>query len=342
MPKCKLCGSRIAEGVAVCPVCKTAVKNANTTEKSYTAQVKDESLRTKCKVCGGRISAGAPQCPVCGAVLKTQNSSVPKAPAHAPLGQKSAYKTQRKNEEPDYSQTEQDAYGEVSEYEEVEENATNLPAAVNQSYEVSSYNDDYEDNDYDEENDEYDDEYEYDDSDEEDDDYENYEISSDGLIAYANHLLDDDPSPSNQREAFRCLMQAVEMGNPVAHYLVAFCYMDGVGTRKDPEEAYYHFSEAHYADVLEATTMLGMCTYWGLGVEQNTAEGKELLEQAKRRGSSNAKSFLKRINRDERKERKEMESCKNNNDDINDDDLGAAIAIGGAALLGGFLGAVFS
>ena len=231
----------------------------------------------KCKVCGSRLTDGITKCPMCGAALKnTEGSSLPCA-----VQKQEAPRTLPANTLP----------------------ASTLPDAV----------------------------YEEDDM----------EISSADLIAYGNSLLVENPPPSAQREAFRVFYAALDMGDPLAHLFLGYCYLDGIGTEKDEEEAYAHFSEAHYADIHEGTTMMGFCHYFGLGVRQNPRRGKELLESAKQRGDESAKVLLKRIKRDEKRDRVSNAQNAGGSDDSTGGE-GLLLLGAGAALLGGILGSLLS
>lgn len=136
---------------------------------------------------------------------------------------------------------------------------------------------------------------------------EDEELTSTELISYGNYLLNNNPEPSQQREAFMCFQQALEMGDSEAHFPLGLCYMNGKGTEEDSEMAYHHFYEAHYSDDYDGTAMLGLCYFFGIGTEQNKAKGIEYIKLAKSNESEWGKYFLKQIKKEEKKSRKEQE-----------------------------------
>ncbi|MBR4323092.1 hypothetical protein [Treponema sp.] len=136
---------------------------------------------------------------------------------------------------------------------------------------------------------------------------EDEELTSTELISYGNYLLNNNPEPSQQREAFMCFQQALEMGDSEAHFPLGLCYMNGKGTEEDSEMAYHHFYEAHYSDDYDGTAMLGLCCFFGIGTEQNKAKGIEYIKLAKSNESEWGKYFLKQIKKEEKKSRKEQE-----------------------------------
>lgn len=270
MPKCKVCGTRLAEGAVKCLACGAAPGSTTAGTVSSGTNLQ----KSVCPACNAQILDEHRYCPSCGADLK-------EAAARATVP------------------------------------APNSMHGVPQPVPVV-YN-------YDEDEDEY--------EDEDDDDEE--ELSSDEVIAYGRYLIDN-PKPSKQREAFQMFQVALNMGNEEAHLDLGFCYLVGIGTGKNPRQAFSHFEEAHYADLCEGTAMLGLCYYLGIGVEADKDEGIQYLEDAKNRGSVDAKKCLKCIRRDEKRIRKEAEREW-------EEDAELAATIGAGAFLGGaLLAALFS
>jgi len=168
---------------------------------------------------------------------------------------------------------------------------------------------------------------------------EDEEITSTDLISYGNYLLNNNPEPSQQREAFMCFQQALEMGDSDAHFPLGLCYMNGKGTEEDSEMAYHHFYEAHYSDDYDGTALLGFCYFFGIGTEQNQDKGIEYLNLAKNNGSDWGKYLLKQIKKQEKKSRKEYERMCQQEEEA---ETLPPLAFGFAAFLGGALmGALF-
>ena len=177
------------------------------------------------------------------------------------------------------------------------------------------------------------------------------EPNSDELIEHGIQLLEGNPPPSRQRDAFRCFEQALDMGNAVAHLWLGICHLHGIGTVENGGKAFHHFYEAHYADLTDGTAMMGACYYYGIGVEPDEETGKRYLMDARDAGSSEAKNILKEIKKDEKKMRKEMEremqreymEYERQRMEEEERDAATAAAIGAGAFLGGaLLGALFS
>ena len=101
MPKCKVCGSRVPDGISECPMCGAKISNSQNTgvQETKSTPVKPTPVQTqesvpvepsqkpsvasstsnhtqaKCKVCGSRIPDGASACPMCGAKVKAPAST---------------------------------------------------------------------------------------------------------------------------------------------------------------------------------------------------------------------------------------------------------------------------
>lgn len=166
------------------------------------------------------------------------------------------------------------------------------------------------------------------------------QMSSDDLIAFGENLLANNPSSSQKEQAFDCFQRALGMGNKNAHLSLGFCYLDGIGTEEDRERAFHHFYEAHDAGNYDGTAMMGACYYYGVGTEVHEKRGKRYLKDARDSGSSIAKSFLKKIKKEEKKE-EEMENSRyipsqpTYNPNQGYDDAMTGFAIGAGAVLAG-------
>lgn len=138
---------------------------------------------------------------------------------------------------------------------------------------------------------------------------EDEELTSTELISYGNYLLNNNPEPSPQREAFMCFQQALEMGDNEAHFPLGLCYINGKGTEEDSEMAYHHFYEAHYSDDYDGTAWLGLCCFSGIGTEQNKAKGIEYIKLAKSNESEWGKYLLKQIKKQEKNLERNLKEC---------------------------------
>lgn len=75
MTKCKICGARIGDGVAVCPSCGTKVGNSST-EATVTASANVQ--KSTCPSCGTVVVGEHRFCPQCGSNLKAPVQEQPK------------------------------------------------------------------------------------------------------------------------------------------------------------------------------------------------------------------------------------------------------------------------
>ena len=123
MPKCKVCGSRVPDGISECPMCRAKISNSQNTgvQETNSTPVKPKPAQTqepvpvapsqkpsaassttrhtqaKCKVCGSRISDGASACPMCGAKVKAPAST--ESPVQKPIPVQSQ---ENQNPQPEY------------------------------------------------------------------------------------------------------------------------------------------------------------------------------------------------------------------------------------------------
>ena len=101
MSRCKVCGSRVPDGISECPMCGAKISNSKNTgsqeaqatpakqktvkpqdsvpvtpvPKSSASSSTSNHTQAKCKVCGSSIPDGASACPMCGAKVKTPAST---------------------------------------------------------------------------------------------------------------------------------------------------------------------------------------------------------------------------------------------------------------------------
>lgn len=74
-----------------------------------------------------------------------------------------------------------------------------------------------------------------------------------GLYFTGEFLQDEDEDGQkrlfikNSKLGFQWLQRAAEAGDETSEYLLARCYTDGIGTRKDPIKASYHLDRAVFA-----------------------------------------------------------------------------------------------
>ena len=77
MSKCKFCGARIGEGVAVCPSCRAKVADGTAGQGTTTSA---SMIRTTCPSCGAEVIGEHRFCAKCGANLKAAPTTSPHTP----------------------------------------------------------------------------------------------------------------------------------------------------------------------------------------------------------------------------------------------------------------------
>ena len=74
---------------------------------------------------------------------------------------------------------------------------------------------------------------------------------------------------------------------------LAFCYMNGHGVERNPEEAFAWAMRAAERGHAGAQTMVGECYLDGYGVEQNRRRADDWLQRAARQGNERAMMLLR-------------------------------------------------
>ena len=86
-------------------------------------------------------------------------------------------------------------------------------------------------------------------------------MTADDFVELGEQIFEGNPTPIQQREAFRYYQKALAVDEDCAraHMLLGLCYFHGVGTEEDGNLAYRHFSRAHFGNDCDGTAMLGLC-----------------------------------------------------------------------------------
>ena len=172
-------------------------------------------------------------------------------------------------------------------------------------------------------------------------------VTADDFIELGNQLYENDPTPSQQREAFRYYQKALSLDadNARAHMLLGMCYFYGSGTGEDNDLAYRHFSEAHFGNECDGTAMLGLCYCQGTGVGQDIDKGLGYISDANRNGSQIARQILQEIDEMAREQEAQEEAeyrqmCREREwarQEEENRNAATAAAIGAGVFLGGAL-----
>ena len=105
MPKCKICGSRMADGMAKCPVCGAPSGSGTSTVPSIQqkpATMARQVMPATCPQCGGKVIGEHRLCPHCGANLKaaaaaSMRPQVQPVPVHAEVPRQNGIQRQGNN-----------------------------------------------------------------------------------------------------------------------------------------------------------------------------------------------------------------------------------------------------
>ena len=85
---------------------------------------------------------------------------------------------------------------------------------------------------------------------------------------------------------------AAEYGEPLSQFLLAKCYMNGMGVERSPELAVMWYTKSAEQETALAQYELGKCCLWGLGVAQNKKKAFEWFEKAAEAGYEKAQAYL--------------------------------------------------
>ena len=94
-------------------------------------------------------------------------------------------------------------------------------------------------------------------------------------LAFA--LLDSGKDPA---EGVSWLKKASDQGFPVAKFILANCYFNGVGVQKDEAQAFKYAKEAAEAGMPKAQGFLGELYFHGVGTAQNYTESAKWFKEA--------------------------------------------------------------
>ena len=92
--------------------------------------------------------------------------------------------------------------------------------------------------------------------------------------------------------AYQCLVQAADAGDPEAQYNLALLWRNGNGVKKDLERAFSYFEKAAQQGVASAQARVALAYGMGEGVARDAIEAHKWLLLAARRGDALAKTNL--------------------------------------------------
>lgn len=99
----------------------------------------------------------------------------------------------------------------------------------------------------------------------------------------------------NPDEAFRCFAIASSMGYVPAYKYMARCFKDGLGIKKNRNQAFLWYEKATEAKDTDALYEYGLCYARGIGVAFDFDKAVSILAKAARHGSTEAETELKRL-----------------------------------------------
>lgn len=101
-----------------------------------------------------------------------------------------------------------------------------------------------------------------------------------GISGHVSNLILDENSTSNREEMLQWCMILAQEGSPLGQYLLACCYLSGVGTEKDEAKAIGLLTSA--AEQGEAQAYLQLCVvhFLGRGVDVNYEESAKWAKKA--------------------------------------------------------------
>ena len=113
-----------------------------------------------------------------------------------------------------------------------------------------------------------------------------------GISGHVSNLVMDENSASNREEMLQWCMILAQEGSPLGQYLLACCYLSGVGTEKDEAKAIGLLTSA--AEQGEAQAYLQLCVvhFLGRGVDVNYEESAKWAKKAAEANIDKAFLFL--------------------------------------------------
>ena len=91
---------------------------------------------------------------------------------------------------------------------------------------------------------------------------------------------------------FEIIKKAAEQGDAEAQYSLGVCYYYGYGVEQDDAEPADWFRKAAEQGYAEAQNNLGVCYYYGYGVEQDYKKAVKWWVKAAEQGNANAQDNL--------------------------------------------------
>jgi TPR repeat protein len=101
-----------------------------------------------------------------------------------------------------------------------------------------------------------------------------------GINGHVSNLVMDENSASNREEMLQWCMILAQEGSPLGQYLLACCYLSGVGTEKDEAKAIGLLTSAAEQGEVQAYLQLCLVNFLGRGVEVNYEEAAEWAKKA--------------------------------------------------------------
>jgi len=90
------------------------------------------------------------------------------------------------------------------------------------------------------------------------------------------------------KTAFKCYLESSKLAFVPAFVKLGMCYQQGLGTKKDPQEAFKWFKKAAYEDNAEGIFRLACCYLLGEGVEKDRKQAVKLFIRAAKKSSPRA------------------------------------------------------
>lgn len=98
-------------------------------------------------------------------------------------------------------------------------------------------------------------------------------------------------------ESFEYYLKATNQGDVNAQYILGLCYFYGNGVEKDLSEAVKWYRKAAVQGFADAQYNLGICYYNGDGVEKNLSEAVVWFRKAADQGHAEAQNALRVLSR---------------------------------------------